>query len=359
MPDSERCPTPEARPTAWVLAAPGTGDNAQLRTLVELVDADARWIEAVDPVSRVLRDRMTGFRARAVPGNKAAIYGPPWPDLVLIAGGRAVIDARRIRFASGGRSRIVCLGRPWAPLDWFDLVVTTPQYRLPAAENVICIDLPLNLPPGASSEAVAHWRGELDGLPRPLLGVLLGGDSGSYRFDAKSAAELARCINGVAVERGGSAVVVGSPRTPQKAIERLTRRLEIPARICRWPREAINPYAPVLELADALLVTGDSASMLAEACHSGKPVAMFNLHERARSRLNRKLRAMTPALAPALAKLVARGYWVPARDMTDLHRRAAASGRLSDIGDLFQRSTQAGALDESLDRVRERVLAML
>ena len=359
MPDPEPRPEPGLRPTAWVLAAPGAGDNGQLRTLVELLGADARWIDQVDPVFRVLRDRLTGFRAGGVPADKRATWAPPWPDLVLIAGGRAVIDARRIRNASGGKSRVVCLGRPWAPLDWFDLVVTTPQYRLPAAENVLTLDLPLNLPPRAPDEVLARWRGEFEDLPRPILGVLLGGDSGSYRFDAKCADALARNVNEILRQRGGSAVVVGSPRTPQEAIELLTQRLDIPACTYAWGPHAPNPYASVLQLADALLVTGDSASMLAEACHTNKPVGMFELRERARSRLNRKLRAITSVLASSTARLTARGLWVPARDMTELHRRAVISGLLSDPADLMSAAPRTGGPVGSFYEVRDRIRGLL
>lgn len=350
---------PETRPTAWVLAAPGAGDNGQLRTLAELLDADARWVDQVDPVGRVIRDRLTGSGARTLPSDKASNYVPPWPDLVLIAGGRAVIDACRIRNASGGRSRIVCLGRPWAPLDWFDLVVTTPQYRLPAADNVICLDLPLNLPPRVSEDALRQWREELEALPRPMLGVLLGGDSGSYRFDMKSALNLARSVNKVVGEHGGSAVLVGSPRTPPKAIDLLTQHLVIPAGIYAWGPQAPNPYGSLMQLADALLVTSDSASMLAEACYSGKPVAIFNLRERARSRLTRKLRAMTSGLASATQQLTERGLWVPARDMPELHRRAAVSGRLTPPGDLLAPASGSNRLEESMQEIRARVLGLL
>jgi len=359
MTSNERRPETGSRPTAWVLAAPGAGDNGQLRTLVELLDADARWVDQVDPVGRVIRDRLIGSGARTVPSDKASNYVPPWPDLVLIAGGRAVIDACRIRNASAGRSRIVCLGRPWARLDWFDLVVTTPQYRLPVADNVICLDLPLNLPPRVSGDALRQWQQKFEALPRPMLGVLLGGNSGSYRFDMKSAGNLARSINEIVGRQGGSAVLVGSPRTPQKAIELLTQHLEIPARICAWGPQVPNPYGALLQLADALLVTSDSASMLAEACHSGKPVAIFNLRERTRSRLNRKLRAMTPMLGSAMQQLTARGLWVPARDMPELHRRAGGSGRLIQPVDLLSPGSGSGGADESLSEIRERVWALL
>ena len=52
--------------TAWVLAAPGAGDNRQLETLVEVLGADARWIDQVDPISTVLRDRLVGLRAQTL-----------------------------------------------------------------------------------------------------------------------------------------------------------------------------------------------------------------------------------------------------------------------------------------------------
>lgn len=359
MPDPERRPESGSRPSAWVLAAPGAGDNGQLRTLVELLDLDARWIEQVDPVGRVLRDRLTGFRARRMPSEKRAIYAPPWPDLVLIAGGRAVIDARRIRRASGGKSRVVCLGRPWAPLDWFDLIITTPQYRLPAADNVITLDLPLNLPPPASDAVLAQWQAEFEDLPRPMLGVLLGGDSGSYRFDAASAEQLGRSINEILDMGGGGAVVVGSPRTPQTAMEFLAERLDARTRIYPWGPEAPNPYASVLQMADALLVTSDSASMLAEACHSGKPVALFDLRTRTCCRLNRKLRAATPALVRTTQALTARGLWIPARDMPALHQRAAEAGWLVEPAALLSGPAQTRVPEQPFAKIRERVFALL
>ena len=342
-----------------MLAAPGAGDNRQLETLVEVLDADARWIDQIHPISTVLRDRLVGLRARTLPQSKRERYAPPWPDLVLIAGGRAVIDARRIRHASGGKSRVVCLGRPWAPLDWFDLVITTPQYRLPAADNVITLDLPLNLPPAVGEEELAWWRGEFDALPRPMLGVLLGGDSGSYRFDAVCAERIAKSINELAVRAGGSAVVVGSPRTSAAALAAIEKRLDVPGQMHRWAPQAANPYGALLRLADAVLVTGDSASMLAEACNSGKPVAMLDLDERPRSRLNRTLRALTPALSRTMQALTARGLWVPARDMAALHRRAAESGWLTDPAALRDGAGEGSAPEEPLDTIRERVFALV
>lgn len=356
---SEYRPVPGSRPTAWVLAAPGAGDNGQLRTLVEVVGADARWIDQVDPVSRVLRDRLIGLRARAVSSDKRVTFAPPWPDLVLIAGGRSVIDALRIRNASGGKSRIVCLGRPWAPLHWFDLIITTPQYRLPAASNLVTLDLPLNLPPPVTDDALAFWELKFERLPRPILGAVLGGDSGSYRFDAACAERIAKMVNELARRAGGSAVLVASPRTPSDALRRIEQGMDVPARVYGWEPQAPNPYGSLLRLADALLVTNDSASMLAEACYTGKPVALACLRERPRSRLNRKFRPSMPALRHLTERLTARGLWVPARDMPALHRRAAAAGWLTDPDSLLSEPENTRAPEQPFARIRERVFAVL
>jgi len=332
------------RPVAWLLGAPGMGDNRQLEQLARLLDVEARWIGQFDSVGRVLRDRLLDFRARSIPADKLDLYQPPWPDLVLTIGGRSVIDARRIQKASAGHSRIVCLGRPWAPLNWFDLVVTTPQYRLPEVENVIVIDLPLNRLGHLPESEWSHWQERFSELPAPRVGVLLGGHSGSYRFGHGDALRLVQALDARLRALGGSAVVVASPRTPPEVAACIRERLHAPVMHFDWDPEQPNPMQALLRLADALVVTSDSASMIAEACDSGQPVAVFALSERRRARLIRRLRRVTMFLQPALRNLTRRGCWFPARDMPRLLDRAERSGRIVTLERL---STQPKAGQDS------------
>ena len=44
-----------------------------------------------------------------------------------------------------------------------------------------------------------------------------------------------------------------------------------------WNGAGDNPYFGYLGLADAIVVTGDSVSMVSEACATGKPVYVFDL----------------------------------------------------------------------------------
>lgn len=377
-------PSSNRPPSLWVLGAPGTGDNRQLAALAGAIGGSVRWFDAFDPVSAVIGDRLVeALGRRRLRPSQAERFQPPWPDLVLVAGGRSVVDARRIRRASGNTSRIVCVGRPWAPLAWFDLVVTTPQYGLPAAPNVLEIPLPLNVPERPDPEILETFGSRFADRPRPWFGVLLGGDSGSYRFTAAAAGHIGNRINELHSRAGGSVFVAGSPRTPGAAMAKLRERITAPSEFFGWHDDIddaeLKPYPSLLALCDGLLVTGDSASMMAEACFSGRPVAILDLPERARARQVRKLGQLMPAAMRT--RLARNGLWVPARDLSRLHERALREGWLVDLAAMPNALEKAGKVsavraaesvparrahdpgskvqDELLERVRGRVFDLL
>ena len=105
----------------------------------------------------------------------------PWPDIVLDCGKRSVPVARWIKKQSGGRTRLVHLGRPWGAFDWFDLIVTTPQYRVPPRANVQVNAVPMNRPSqsaldeavGAMARAVQSSAAALDRPDRRRAGGAL------------------------------------------------------------------------------------------------------------------------------------------------------------------------------------------
>ncbi len=169
---------------------------------------------------------------------------PPWPQAVLAAGRKSVPAALWIRRASGGQTRLVHVNRPWAPLAWFDLVVTTPQYALPERDNVLVNLLPF-VPPVAPAPLPASFAARAAALPRPWTVVLVGGNSRPFVLDEATAAALAATVNAELRSVGGSAWVLDSPRTPAAAMAALERGLEAPAQIVRWGRDE-NAYAALL-----------------------------------------------------------------------------------------------------------------
>src|SRR5262249_36397001 len=56
----------------------------------------------------------------------------------------------------------------------------------------------------------------------------------------------------------------------------LESAIDVPYLFYRWrPGDPDNPYLGFLALADTVIVTGDSMSMIAEACSTGRPVHIF------------------------------------------------------------------------------------
>ena len=116
--------------------------------------------------------------------------------------------------------------------------------------------------------------------PRPDITVFVGGNSGPYLFDRRSASDLARLAQEMAIETGGSLLVTTSARTQREAYDALTSELTRPSKLHFWTKDSIeNPFFGFLGLADRVIVTGDSVSMMTEACFTGKPVYLYDTGE--------------------------------------------------------------------------------
>jgi uncharacterized protein len=343
-------PANDALPRVWVLAAPRAGDAAQVVALAEALGWPYEIKRlAFKTLSLVLAPPFLASDA-GVDRQRSCCLGPPWPDLVLASGRENEPVARWIRRRSEGRTRIVQVGRPWGRLDAYDLVVTTPQYRLPPRPNVLQNSAPLH---GVTSKrlraAAGRWPKRFSRLPRPLIAVLVGGHSGPYALTRRSGERLAATAGAYAASRGGSLLVTTSARTPAPAVHALEQRLACPHLLYRWrPRDADNPYFAILALADEIIVTADSVSMVTEAVATGKRVHLFDTgHGWSSMRAPLPVRGQDRVAGPSLREWVrdfhlqARLYrWLlrlaPARVTRDIrlvHRHLVASGRASWLGD--------------------------
>lgn len=316
----------------WVLLGKSAGDNAQVLRLAEALGwpFEAKRIH----YNRLNRcpNLLLGASKLTVDARRSDPLAPPWPDLVIGASRRAAPLARWIKKQSGGRSRLVHLLHTQAPLHYFDLVVTTAQYRLPERANVLHNLLPLN---AARTEVLessaAQWRARLEHLPRPWIAVLVGGNTASYRLDASTARELAQFTSRMARETGGSLLISSSPRTPPDAADALLAAVESPAYVYRWqPNKNENPYLAYLALADRFIVTADSASMLAEACSTGRPVELFGWRRQRRE--PKRLPRALPASQKFEEALIGWGIVKPKRDFQALHRELMKRGLLCSPG---------------------------
>jgi mitochondrial fission protein ELM1 len=102
---------------------------------------------------------------------------------------------------------------------------------------------------------------------------VLGGPSGAQHFTSADVVRLREATQAIVVQ-GFSVMATPSRRTPPELLNAVREGLgDAPGFV--WDGTGDNPYASILALADAALVTGDSANMVGEATATGAPVYVF------------------------------------------------------------------------------------
>ncbi|HVB16731.1 MAG TPA: mitochondrial fission ELM1 family protein [Stellaceae bacterium] len=274
--DAERRPEPsDPSPLVWVLHDGKPGMASQALGLAEATGFP--FVEkplAIRPPWGWLPPLLWLMPLRAARAGDAGL-APPWPDLVIGCGRNTVRPALAIRRASGGRTLAAQVQDPRVGRRQFDMMFVPEHDRLRGPRIVVTLGALHRVTPDRL-EAERRRFPALEALPRPILGVLIGGSNRAYRLDLARLGELAEAIAAILRRDGGSAVVTPSRRTGSEGEALLREKLAgLPAAI--WDGTGDNPYYAYLAIADALLVTADSVSMVSEAAATGKPVHIVGL----------------------------------------------------------------------------------
>ena len=263
--------------TAWVLSDGKIGDEVQCFGIAdELGLAPERrliaprapwsWLTPYGPVD-----------PREAPGRPGSAISPPFPDIAIAAGRRTVPYLRRVKTASGGRTFTIFVKDPYTGTGTAD-VIWIPEHDKLRGGNVIVTLTPAHrLRPAVFAAARAAPDPRLAGLPGPRVAMVLGGKGVNHDFSAEDMSNLAG-IAGAIAGSGASLMVTPSRRTPPEALAAIRSALaaaEGAGRAFVWDGTGTNPYPQILAHADAILVTGDSANMVGEACVTGAPVHVY------------------------------------------------------------------------------------
>src|SRR5579859_1549066 len=215
------------------------------------------------------------IRPMAALAPEGAQLEPPWPDL-LVSCGRAVIAlALTVKRMSRGRTLWVHVQDPRFARRHVDLMVV-PRHDPVRGENVLVTQGAVHrVRLSALQAAGARFAPLFAPLPRPLVGVLIGGNNRVYRLTPAIAASLGRQLAALAAQ-GLGVSITPSRRTSEPALRALAEELRgVPHHL--WDGTGENPYLGLLAHADALIVTGDSVNMVSEAASTGKPVHVVGL----------------------------------------------------------------------------------
>jgi hypothetical protein len=363
-------------PTVWVLEDHKAGHTTQSVGLADAVGFPYEVKKLRFNVLNHLSNRMRGASTVGMSKGRSAALAPPWPDLVISTGRRTAPVARWIGQQSRGRTRLVQLGRRGGEtVEAFDLVVACAHFRLPLHPRRMEIIAPLNaVNPERLAVAAERWRGLFEGAARPHVVLVAGGTSARHRLDAETARRMGAQVRAFAESVGGSVFAITSPRTGAEATAALRIGLGESGHLHEWRRgESDNPYLGYLARADAVVVTGESESMLAEAATAGRPMFIYPLPERplgfrrlaewvatrAEARPRKAKGTVRPqqGLEYLCARLIEAGIVRPPRHLDRLHQDLVGAGTAR----YFGAPLDAGACRplREVDEVARRVRLLL
>lgn len=230
-------------------------------------------------------------RSNSILTDPSAITDGYPPRLVISCGRQGVVPALSLKKKLGNRIFTVHVQDPKCDTSGFDMVLI-PKHDPTRGPNVeLTMGALHKVTPerleDARHSALARKIADPD---RPLVTVLLGGKNGYYSFSRRDIDRLFDKLRSLVTGSGARLAILTSNRTPAEVRSRVTREFE--DRHYIWNGDGPNPYFEALAMADYLVVTGDSVSMVTEATATGRPVFVEHLTERRSARRFRQFHEM-------------------------------------------------------------------
>lgn len=270
--DKPRVPS---EPHPWILSEAYAGLQAQALGLAEA----AGWMAELRVLAPRAPWRFVPARLWPAPLSvtAASVRGPSPPLSIACGGmGAAVGAALRRRGVPA-----VQIQNPRMDPRRFDVIVAARHDEM-AGPNVIVTRTALHrVTPERLRAAAERWGPHFADLPRPLVAVLVGGSNGRFRLDAGVAARLGADLAAMMRQDRVGLALTPSRRTDRAATAALADALG-PLGGFVWDGAGENPYFGMLALADAIVATSDSVSMISEAVATAAPVLLAPLPGRSR-----------------------------------------------------------------------------
>ena len=189
-------------------------------------------------------------------------------DIVISCGRKSVIPSIYLKKKYKDKIMNIHIQDPKVSLNNFDYVVV-PQHDSLNGNNVI------------TSIGAIHYlkQDELDQNENYLknkinkekiISLIIGGPNKYYNYNDKSIGEIFIKIQKNFIDNGYQLIVIPSMRTPQKIINKATNYFDKNQVIINNVDK--KAYLSSLKLADYIVVTCDSTSMISEAAITGKPI---------------------------------------------------------------------------------------
>ena len=194
------------------------------------------------------------------------------PDLIISCGRKSVIPSILLK-KKNTRIFTIHIQDPKVSLKNFDAIIA-PEHDNLNGKNVF------------SSKGAIHYITEMEiekAKPylvnkiksKKIVSLILGGPNKYYKFDKDQLLKIFNTIKSDFVSMGYKIIVIPSMRTPRESIDLAIKELgECGYVVNKVDKQA---YLSAYALADYVVVTCDSTSMISEAATSGKPIFVAHM----------------------------------------------------------------------------------
>ena len=204
----------------------------------------------------------------------------------VISCGSGVAGVNRLFAIENNAKNAVVMKPSILRLKQFDMAVL-PQHDRPNGKegSIIVTDTVPNLMDEEYLSESAKKISKVAKLEKPKrIGILLGGDNSDFTLTEDITKKLLDNITKAASILDADLLFTTSRRTPKEAERIVSEKLsgEKRCRLLVIANKKNLPHAVggILGLADIVVVSGESASMVSEAIYSGKPVIVFGLKKK-------------------------------------------------------------------------------
>ena len=206
------------------------------------------------------------------PGLETSPIHGPYPDVAIASGRRSVAYLRKLKSVSPN-TVTVFLKDPRTSSMNADLIWVPHHDKRRGSNILVTLTGPHRLTKVKLDAARTQGPQALHHLSGPRVALVLGGDTAKEEFGKGASKRLARYL-AKDLPSDMSVMVTPSRRTPDHLLAAVKRALK-GRRHWIWDGEGENPYLPMLALADAIIVTADSHSMLSDVLATQAPVYIF------------------------------------------------------------------------------------
>ena len=260
-------------PTSWIITDGKAGDLAQCIGVAQAM--------GLAPSERVVRPQAPftwlmprgPIDPREGPGKADSPVAPPYPDILIASGRRAVPYLRAVKTLSRGQTFTIFLKDPRTGPKTADFIWVPAHDRLRGPNVMTTLTSPHKVSQAALGQARANPPPQLSALGHPRVAVLVGGDSRHHRFKPDDIRRFGENLSKLAAS-GASLMGSRSRRTPE-ALALVVASIFERSGGWWWDGAGDNPYLALLANADAIVVTADSVNMIGEAAATGAPVLVF------------------------------------------------------------------------------------